>query len=383
MIDRRNRAGWGPSRPRLWLWVVLASVVAVIALSAGGIAYATHDYSRDYEGRILPGARIAGVDVGGLDTEAALRALERVVEPKLTRTVTVGHGYQSWQVTPEELGARSNAARVVQAALQESEKASFMERARMALLGDEIDFERELSFVYPRRGPRSFVERLASRLNREVVDAGIDYSTGWVEITPARPGRKVDVKKSTNALTRALRQGTPSVDLTVDAIQPEVTEEDFDKVLLLRIGENRLYLYENGARSRSWTVATGQPEYPTPTGIYEITEKRYMPTWVNPDPTGWGASMPRVIPPGPNNPLGTRALNWSASGIRFHGTTATYSLGHNASHGCVRLSMPDVEVLYELVDVGTPIVSVEAGEYKPLYRSGPDPLLVRGGSRRG
>ena len=76
--------------------------------------------------------------------------------------------------------------------------------------------------------------------------------------------------------------------------------------------------------------------------------------------------MPDMIPPGPSNPLGTRALNWSADGIRFHGTSATYSLGHNASHGCIRMAMSDVEALYEMVDIGTPIVSVNYGSWSPM-----------------
>ncbi len=120
------------------------------------------------------------------------------------------------------------------------------------------------------------------------------------------------------------------------------------------------------------------PEYPTPTGLWEVTEKRYMPTWINPDPSGWGASMPASIPPGPGNPLGLRAINWSAPAIRFHGTDAIYSLGYNASHGCVRMANADVIELYDMIEVGTPIVSVQAGAYRPLY-SAPavdDPTVV-------
>jgi hypothetical protein len=74
--------------------------------------------------------------------------------------------------------------------------------------------------------------------------------------------------------------------------------------------------------------------------------------------------------------LGLRAINWSAPAIRFHGTEATYSLGYNASHGCVRMSNPDVVELYSMIDVGTPIVSVLAGPLKPLYVSSPDPTPV-------
>ena len=74
--------------------------------------------------------------------------------------------------------------------------------------------------------------------------------------------------------------------------------------------------------------------------------------------------------------MGLRALNWSAPAIRFHGTAATYSLGYNASHGCVRMSNSDVIELYDIVDVGTPIVSTVVAPLKPLYTSAPDPTVV-------
>lgn len=68
--------------------------------------------------------------------------------------------------------------------------------------------------------------------------------------------------------------------------------------------------------------------------------------------------MPRFIPPGPNNPLGTRALNLNVSGIRIHGTPNVASIGTAASHGCVRMVRRDIEELYELVDVGTRVLIV-------------------------
>ncbi|HLZ36378.1 MAG TPA: L,D-transpeptidase [Mycobacteriales bacterium] len=130
----------------------------------------------------------------------------------------------------------------------------------------------------------------------------------------------------------------------------------------MRTGENRLYLYQSGRLTRTFPVATGMPAYPTPTGEFRITLKRFRPTWVNPSPrVGWGASMPAMIPPGPNNPLGTRALNVSAPGIRFHGTPAAGSIGYNASHGCIRMRMPDVEALFPLVPTGAAVVITRGG----------------------
>jgi hypothetical protein len=356
--------------------IVTAIVAGLAVLGIAGAAWATFDYSNEYAGRILPGTRIAGVDVSGMSSEQALAAVEGAIQPQLTRSVEISHEDRTWRVTPQEIGARSNAENAVASALEASRETSFFKRMRMRLLGDELGFARDIAITYPRQGVRGFVKGIASGFERDARDASIDYSSGWVEIVSDRVGRDVIETKSQRLLMRALRRGSSDTRLAVKVTKPKVTADEFDQVLLLRIGENKLYLYEGGKITNSWTVATGQPEYPTPTGIYEVVEKRYMPTWVNPDPTGWGASMPASIPPGPSNPLGVRALNWSAEAIRFHGTSATYSLGYNASHGCVRLSNEEVVGLYDLVDVGTPIVSTVVAPLRPLYASAPDPIVV-------
>jgi lipoprotein-anchoring transpeptidase ErfK/SrfK len=343
-----------------------ALLVGLLVLAAAGATYATVRYSNEYEGRALPGTTVAGVPIDGMDRAAAVVAVESALAPRLDREITVTYGKKDWTITPREMGARSTARAAVTEALAASEDASFVTRMRMRLLGEDFDYIAGVQLRYPRRDAKAFVAGLAEELNRDPRDASIDYSTGWVELVREQEGRKVLTKKSQQSLMGALRGNDPQVDLQVKTIAPAVTADSFDKILLLHIGENRLFLYENGKITNQWVVATGLPEYPTPTGLYEVTEKRYMPTWVNPDPEGWGASMPASIGPGPGNPLGTRALNWSASGIRFHGTEATYSLGYNASHGCVRMAMADVEALYDMIDVGTPIVSVTYGSYDPL-----------------
>ena len=360
-----DEAGAGKRRHRK-LFAVVAVLLGVALLGIAGIAYAGYDYSKKYEGRILPGAVVAGVDVGGMSPQEALVAVRQAVRPQLHRRVEITWEDRTWTVTPKELGARSNARAVVQAALSASSETSFFEKTRMRILGDQLTFSNDVALSYSRAGTRGFVEGLASNLYREPRDAAIDYSTGWVKISSSRRGREVKVARSVASLRRALQSGSSEAQLSVRTTQPEVTEDAFEKVILVRIGENKAYLYEDGKITHEYLVATGQPAYPTPTGVFEITEKRYMPTWINPAPDGWGSDMPASIPPGISNPLGLRALNWSASGIRFHGTTATYSLGYNASHGCVRMSNDDVIELYDLVDVGTPIVSLESADYKPL-----------------
>lgn len=372
-----------PERRRFWsrlpkpgrkTAIAVGVLFGLMALGGAGVSYATMEYSEEYEGRLLPGLEIAGMPVGGMDRDEAIAAVRTVIRPQLNRQIEIGWKKKDWSVTPKELGARSNVRKVVDAAFAASNDTTFFEKMQMRFLDENLSWERSVAITYPRQGARGFIEGVAKSVDAEPADAAIDYSSGWVEITPAKVGHKVQTKRAHRSLMRALRNDTDRIALPVVELKPEVTEDHFDQILLVRIGENKLYLYEDGAIVREWTVATGQPEYMTPTGLYSVTELRYEPTWVNPSPDTWGANMPESIPPGPNNPLGVRAINWSAPAIRFHGTSAEYSLGYNASHGCVRMSNPDVIELYEMVKVGTPIVSVIAGELKPLYASAPDPI---------
>ncbi|HEY7874474.1 MAG TPA: L,D-transpeptidase family protein [Actinomycetota bacterium] len=348
-------------RSRWALFFALLATLAVLAIS--GISVAAIQYARSYDGKIMPGATIAGVEVGGLNRAEALAKVRAAIKPELNRDVLIRWQAQRWNATPAELGAKSDARRAVEEALYESSNASFVDKVEMRL-GGELGFERDVAIRYPKQGVRGFVQGLASSFDQEAQDAHIDYSNNWVKIVKEKVGRTIEVDASTNKVLGALRNGVENTKLVVETKKPEVTADEFDQVLLLHIGDNRLYLYQDGKITHEYTVATGQAAYPTPQGEWEVINKRYMPTWVNPAPDGWGSDMPATIGPGVGNPLGVRAIDWNASGIRFHGTQDLGSLGHNASHGCVRMSTEDVIELYDLVEIGTPIVSIQTGPYQ-------------------
>ncbi|CAN5151977.1 hypothetical protein BH20ACT9_BH20ACT9_16680 [soil metagenome] len=351
-----------PRRPRSRLLVALLAVAVAVAVAFGVLAYGTVSFARAQERRLLPGARVGEVAVGGMAPTEALRTVRTAMGATLDREVALRWRDRSWTATPRELGATTDAAQAVATVRRAGRRASWWELARMRWLGDRLAARSDVTIDQPRGGVRDFVEHVAGDLDSPPRNAAIDASTGWVRIVPEQVGHRVRVGDTTEALLAALRRERPAADLAVAPVRPAVTSQAFDQVLLLRQGEHRLYLYNDGDIAHRWTVAVGMWDYATPTGRYEITEKRPWPTWVNPDPTGWGADMPASIPPGEDNPLGVRALNWddSAPGIRFHGTSDYASLGTDASHGCVRLANEDVVRLYNLVDVGTPIVSLDA-----------------------
>ena len=120
--------------------------------------------------------------------------------------------------------------------------------------------------------------------------------------------------------------------------------------IVVDLSDKRLQLIRDGKAVKTYRVAIGTPDHPTPTGTYTITTRQVDPTW-NPPDSPWAEGL-GPIPPGPGNPLGTRWIGTSAPAIGIHGTYADNSIGTAASHGCLRMHIPEVEALYEEVAVG-------------------------------
>ena len=116
--------------------------------------------------------------------------------------------------------------------------------------------------------------------------------------------------------------------------------------------------FNKGSLVKTYVVTVGRPQYPTPTGSFEITLKRLWPSWGNPG-SAWAAGMPAYIPPGYGNPLGTRAINLDIPGIRIHGTWNDPYVGTSTSHGCIRMHRADIEELFDRVEVGDPVYIVD------------------------
>jgi len=127
-----------------------------------------------------------------------------------------------------------------------------------------------------------------------------------------------------------------------------------EPIIVIHRGLNRLVLFRGTRLIRTFPVATGQPIYPTPLGHFEIVVKELNPWWYPPTQDAWAKGL-KPVPPGPGNPLGTRWMGLSASGVGIHGTSEPWSIGHSESHGCIRMQVPDAEWLYRRVRVGTPV----------------------------
>jgi L,D-transpeptidase ErfK/SrfK len=119
----------------------------------------------------------------------------------------------------------------------------------------------------------------------------------------------------------------------------------------LNIPEYTLKLVDNGRVLKEYLVAVGVPYEQTPVGNFLVAYKEKHPTWI----PGSGFVDKTPVPPGPNNPLGTRWIEFlPAYGI--HGTDKAWSIEYPVSGGCIRMYNVDVEELYELVEIGTPVI---------------------------
>jgi len=121
--------------------------------------------------------------------------------------------------------------------------------------------------------------------------------------------------------------------------------------LVLRRGERQLVVYRGETEAARYPVAVGKRGWETPLGRFAVQRLEKNPAWQSP----W---TNHVVPPGPHNPLGSRWIGFWSDGrnaIGFHGTPDRASVGQAASHGCVRMFEPDIQTLFEMVQMGTPV----------------------------
>ncbi len=146
----------------------------------------------------------------------------------------------------------------------------------------------------------------------------------------------------------------------------EDTQESKRRIII-SIADRKLALVEDGRVVKIYPAGVGADATPSPTGNFKIVTRVPNPTWYGPHH--------HIVPPGRSNPLGTRWLGLSRKGYGIHGTNDQNSVGHNVSHGCIRMRKADVEELFKLVDVGdvvemvsepTPEVARIFGETEPI-----------------
>jgi lipoprotein-anchoring transpeptidase ErfK/SrfK len=335
--------------------IATAAVLFVAALAVAG-AYV---YDRSQDGQIASGVTIDGIDVGGMSAEDAEAKLRNKLLRPLDKPLRAIYRDRTWSLPGAKLKVRAEIEPAVEQAVEVSREGDLPTRIGRYLGGDELEVEISAHLAYSRGAISRFVRRISADLDRAPRDASVDPTADTLEVVASRPGRKLRDVRLTEELREAVTGGGPrTVSARVHRTAPEVTTaavaSRYPSYLTLDRATFTLRLFKDLELTRTYTVAVGQEGLETPEGIYAIQAMEEEPTWYVPESDWAGDLAGQVIPPGPANPIKAR---WMAifEGAGIHGTEETESLGSAASHGCVRMSIPDVEELYDEVEVGTPI----------------------------
>ncbi|MGH2979716.1 MAG: L,D-transpeptidase family protein [Solirubrobacterales bacterium] len=333
---------------------ISAALLVVLAVAAYG-----YDTSRD--DLIAEGVHVAGVDVGGMRADPAAARLRALLGPALERPVRVAVAGNRFKLTAKRSHLAADIDGMVDAALETSRDGGLPARVWRGMTGREVNTELEARVTYSGVAVKRFVRRVKRAVNRAPQDADVSFHTASLPAIHSRTGLRVDARRLRASVEGALDSigGARSVRGRVRVVQPKVTTADlagkYPRVVTIDRANFTLRLFKNLKLAKTYRIAVGQIGLETPAGVYHVQNKAVDPAWHVPNSDWAGDLAGKVIPGGvPENPLKSRWLGiYDGAGI--HGTDAISSLGTAASHGCIRMAVPDVQELYEEVPVQAPV----------------------------
>lgn len=333
----------------------LGAVVAIVLLFV--LAIVVIDGAR--KDVVADGVKIGTVDAGGLDRGQVRALVQRRLVTAVRGPVAATYKRQRFVLRPADASARIDVDATVDATLRSGRAGDPFSR----VLGGSSDGGAvDPSVTYSRAAVADFVARIARRVDSRAHDADIDWRDGKLIRTHAINGVVVRRGQLTAAIVRALGRpsGRRTAKIPVTVTQrPDRKLADFaaryPTVIAVDRSAKVLRLYKHLRLAERYKIAVGRAGLETAAGRYKIREKIVNPRWHVPNSSWAGALAGRTIPPNdPQNPLVARWLGFY-NGQGIHGTDDIASLGTAASHGCIRMAVPDVKHLYSEVRIGTPL----------------------------
>jgi lipoprotein-anchoring transpeptidase ErfK/SrfK len=299
---------------------------------------------------IAAGVSAAGVDLSGLTTDQAAQRLEALRARLEDGTVTVQAADLLFKLKTSDANVAFDAQLTARRALYAGRGAA----------GAPVDVA--LGVTDSHDAVQSFADRVAKRLGRPARDAKAVISLHKVRVTHSAFGRGIDARGLAKQISKALAD--PRVGRVLkpklQKVQPKVTaaaaRKSVGTVITVDQSEFTLRLFKNLKVVRTYKVAVGQAQYPTPNGRFAVQDKQVNPVWSVPN-SPWAGELGGTTVEGGSaaNPLKARWMGL-ADGVGIHGTGEDASIGTRASHGCIRMHVPDVIKLFARVPVGTPVL---------------------------
>jgi lipoprotein-anchoring transpeptidase ErfK/SrfK len=340
---------------------VVVAALAVIALALAAVVA----YGASGRDRIAEDTSAAGADLGGMTAAEARAALLRRLGPALQRPVRVHYGRRTFLLAPQVSRVRVDVDAMVAGALERSRRGDALTRGIRKLLGGLAPIREPMRVAYSPAAVATFARHIAQRIDHPARQADVAFTRRGLRRTPARDGVAVRQQALTRAIAIKLGSAGPGTAVEVPiriTRRPRVTLRDLRHRYAWLVGVNRprkqLRLYRHLHLVKTYRIAVGRIGLETAAGRYEIQTKAIDPPWNVPREPWAGSLAGRIIPSGsPDNPLKARWMGFH-DGEGIHGTDDVQSLGTAASHGCIRMSVPDVKQLYRRVPLHAPVFIV-------------------------
>jgi lipoprotein-anchoring transpeptidase ErfK/SrfK len=341
---------------------IIAVTVLLAALAAMAVAVVIYDGNR--KDTIAKGVSIGGVEVGGMTRAAAAAKLRREIIDPLNKTVIVDHGSRRWRLTAREAKVATNLEATVDDALARSREGNILQRTWRGLMGEKLNAELQPEVTYSDAAIVRLLDRVRKAVDRPAMNATVKFSLSGPQVTDSHDGLALDASVLHRKIKASLVSPTSPrrFSAATHHVQPKLSTDQLmaqnGTSLVVNRGAFTLTLYRDFKRVKSWSVAIGAVGRDTPAGLYHIQNKAVDPAWTKPN-SDWVPKDERgdVVPGGSaDNPLKARWLGiFNGAGIHGIDPSEYSSIGHAASHGCVRMRIPDVKELYPQVPVGAPI----------------------------
>jgi hypothetical protein len=333
---------------------ILLAVVVLLMLPAAAAAPAPTPTPAP-EPVIPPGAHAAGLHVGGLTLSQAAAAVDQAFAARLAEPIEVrvaGHRSKLSPAAVDLVFDPLKTARRANSAARQTPPAPDGTYPVDVPLHVTYDGAKLAAFTVA-VDRRSMVRRRSAKLTMTVRRMRLRRAVmGW-SIAEKALAAALDPLLADPHAVRIMR-------FERERVHPKVNANDLRRrhrtVVTIDRAHFKLRLFKNLKLRRTYGIAVGAPGYETPTGRFSIRNKAVNPAWSAPDEPWAGAYRNEVVAGGsPENPLKARWLG-IVGGVGIHGTADTWSIGTRASHGCIRMTVPDVVALYPRVPVGTPVL---------------------------
>jgi hypothetical protein len=321
---------------------LVATVAAIAAVFAPAASAAAPE-------RLPDGATIASVAVGGLGPIEAKRAVRDTLAPVYEqRPVAIRVNHRDSLVMPGQAGLAIYYDWMVDRAFA------------LAGAGKPVAVPLKLGVKNATRD--AAIANVAKKYYRAPRDARVRFGVTAIRRIRARLGRALDQALVLGRLEQELRHPTTGrvVEGRLIRVRPAVTTASLRSRYPAYISVDRathtLRVFRALRLVRTYPVAVGRQGYDTPAGLRHVIYKDRNPSWTAPNSAWAYPYQGQTFPPGdPRNPLRAWFIALG-DGIGIHGTSEEWSVGTNASHGCIRMHATDVDQVAKLTPVGTPVL---------------------------